>query len=54
MCALLAACDPVFGLDVHVTDPDGVPIERAHLSLVNCPRQNEHPNGAVTALTNAR
>jgi hypothetical protein len=52
--ACFAACDPVWGVEVHVIDVAGAPIVNASLALVDCPDQHEHSNGAYTSLTDER
>lgn len=49
--AVFAACDPVFNLQVQVTDPAGAPVEDAVLVLTGCPRQNQHALGTLAAMT---
>ena len=45
---LLAACDPVYSLDVHVTDPDGEALVDAALALTNCPNDGAENQSALT------
>lgn len=49
----VAGCDPVWHLNVKVRSPAGAPLEKAALMLTDCPSQNEHDLGTVTALTDA-
>ena len=51
---LLTGCDPIWQLNVNVQTPAGEPIEKAALILTECPDQNEHPDGSVVSLTDAK
>jgi len=54
LAACITGCDPVWSYGVKVQSPAGQPIEKAALMLTDCPNQNEHDNGSVTALTDSK
>ena len=45
---LLAACDPVYSLDVHVTNVDGTGLVDAALAITNCPNDGAENQSVLT------